>query len=221
VARTNEWLEFASRDRPPAERHATSSFVNAFRAKDMTNRGRLSRVAVAGPAQDRSRKVCHLIDDRLLLFFLRVVLPIITPRIDSEAISAEEATSSQAHGNQIYNEAPGSDGNGGNVATDGNVAMATSDDSEPVTRAMIAAGLSQLPPMDETFAHLVETVEAVYRAMRKWHGRGNTRYERRKQGRARHQRRREFRSAPDSHRPRGYLGGVLWWGVSLGGLQRP
>jgi hypothetical protein len=61
---------------------------------------------------------------------------------------------------------------------------------------MIAAGLSQLPPMDETFAHLVETVEAVYRAMRKWHGRGNTRYERRKQGRARHQRRRGFRSGP-------------------------
>jgi hypothetical protein len=28
-------------------------------------------------------------------------------------------------------------------------------------------GASQLPPMDETFAHLVETVEAVYRAMRK------------------------------------------------------
>jgi hypothetical protein len=95
----------------------------------MTNRGRLSRVAVAGP-EDRSRKVCHLIDDRLLLFFLRVVLPIvcsilsvsmgpssssaatlahfsfrpfsdeITPRIDSEAISPGEATSSQAHGNQ-------------------------------------------------------------------------------------------------------------------------
>jgi hypothetical protein len=70
------------------------------------------------------------------------------------------------------------------VATSGNVAMATGGDSltvehvrrakdfldgnsEPVTSAMIAAGLSQLPPMDETFAHLVETVEAVYRAMRK------------------------------------------------------
>jgi hypothetical protein len=86
----------------------------------------------------------------------------------------------------IYNEAPGSDGNGGNVATDGNVAMATSDDSEPVTRAMIAAGLSQLPPMDETFAHLVETVEAFTGRCGKWHGRGNTRYGRRKQGRARH-----------------------------------
>jgi hypothetical protein len=36
--------------------------------------------------------------------------------------------------------------------------MARDGDSEPVTRAMIAAGLSQLPPMDETFAHLVETV---------------------------------------------------------------
>jgi hypothetical protein len=52
------------------------------------------------------------------------------------------------------------------VATSGNVAMAAGNDSEP-TPAMIAAGLSQLPPMDETFAHLVETVEAVYRAMRK------------------------------------------------------
>jgi hypothetical protein len=30
------------------------------------------------------------------------------------------------------------------------------------------------------------------------------------QGRARHQRRREFRSAPDNRRPRGYLGGVRW-----------
>jgi hypothetical protein len=30
------------------------------------------------------------------------------------------------------------------------------------------------------------------------------------QGRARHQRRREFRSAPDNRRPRGYLGSVRW-----------
>jgi hypothetical protein len=67
----------------------------------------------------------------------------------------------------VDNEAPGSDGNSGNVATSGKVAMAAGDDSEPVTPAMIAVGLSQLPPMDETFAHLVETVEAVYRAMRK------------------------------------------------------
>jgi hypothetical protein len=33
------------------------------------------------------------------------------------------------------NEAPGSDGNGGNVATSGNVAMAAGGDSEPVTPA--------------------------------------------------------------------------------------
>jgi hypothetical protein len=77
---------------------------------------------------------------------------------------------------QIYiffdNEPPGSDGNSGKVARDGKVAMAREGDSEPVTPAMIAVGLSQLPPMDETFAHLVETVEAVYRAMRKvaWAG---------------------------------------------------
>jgi hypothetical protein len=32
---------------------------------------------------------------------------------------------------------------------------------------MIAAGLSQLPPMDEPFEAQVETVECVYRAMRK------------------------------------------------------
>jgi Enoyl-(Acyl carrier protein) reductase len=32
---------------------------------------------------------------------------------------------------------------------------------------MIAAGFSQLPPMDEPFEAQVETVECVYRAMRK------------------------------------------------------
>jgi hypothetical protein len=44
-------------------------------------------------------------------------------------------------------EPPGSDGNSGKVAGDGKVAMAQDGDSEPVTRAMIAAGISQLPPM--------------------------------------------------------------------------
>jgi hypothetical protein len=48
------------------------------------------------------------------------------------------------------NEAPGSDGIGGRMAASGKVAMAAGADSEPetVTSAMIAAGISQLPPMD-------------------------------------------------------------------------
>jgi hypothetical protein len=53
------------------------------------------------------------------------------------------------------------------MAAGAKVAMAREGDSEPVTRAMIAAGLSQLPPMDEPFEAQVETVECVYRAMRK------------------------------------------------------
>jgi len=46
------------------------------------------------------------------------------------------------------NEPPGSDGDSGKVARDGKVAMAREGDSESVTRAMIAAGISQLLPMN-------------------------------------------------------------------------
>ena len=68
-----------------------------------------------------------------------------------------------------YNEAPGSDGIGGRMAASGKVAMAAGADSEPetVTSAMIAAGISQLPPMDMALDELTELLTNVYRAMRR------------------------------------------------------
>jgi hypothetical protein len=74
-----------------------------------------------------------------------------------------------AGGDLVDNEPPGSRGNGGNVATSGNVAMATGDDSEPVTHAMLLAGGMVLlgrrigDPLDAT-------VERIYRAMRSARG---------------------------------------------------
>jgi hypothetical protein len=70
------------------------------------------------------------------------------------------------------------------MAAGAKVAMAREGDSRDAGDD--CGGASQLPPMDETFAHLVETVEAFTGRCGKWHGRGNTRYGRRKQGRARH-----------------------------------
>jgi tetratricopeptide (TPR) repeat protein len=48
-------------------------------------------------------------------------------------------TISRYRASAVDNEPPGSDGNSGNVATSGKVAMARDGDSEPVTTAMIAA----------------------------------------------------------------------------------
>jgi hypothetical protein len=49
------------------------------------------------------------------------------------------------------------------VATWQRVAMATGDDSGLVTSAMIAAGISQLPPMDKGLDELSELLTNVYR----------------------------------------------------------
>jgi hypothetical protein len=75
-------------------------------------------------------------------------------------------------GYSVDNDPPGSRGNGGNMATSGNVAMATGGDSdpEPVTSTMIAAGISQLPPMDMDLNEISELLRNVYRAMRSVRG---------------------------------------------------
>jgi hypothetical protein len=53
------------------------------------------------------------------------------------------------------------------MAASGKVAMAAGADSEPetVTSAMIAAGISQLPPMDMALDELTELLTNVYRAI--------------------------------------------------------
>jgi hypothetical protein len=49
-------------------------------------------------------------------------------------------------------------------------AMAQAGDSEPVTSTMIAAGISQLPPMDMDLSEISELLTNVYRAMRRLRG---------------------------------------------------
>jgi hypothetical protein len=81
------------------------------------------------------------------------------PRLNSQNL----ATRSRSRWH-LDNEPPGSDGNSGNVATSGKVAMAKDGDSEPVTRAMIAAGISQLPPMNMSLAEVSELLRFGVRA---------------------------------------------------------
>ena len=98
---------------------------------------------------------------------------------------AERLARKKLVGARAY-EAPGSDGNSGSVAASGKVAMAAGDDSEPVTPAMIAAGLSQLPPMDETVAPSRARSGFRSKAALAINAGGN------------------FGRAPDNRRPRGY-----------------